>query len=105
MKKVAGCFLAVALLAGALFVGPLVFFNEDPPPDRDLRYPLLHLRFHSLSEVFVDASPNVTITDLFDLSVFDGFWPGITAEQAQKIVGPPQRIYQQYNGRDTVYVF
>jgi hypothetical protein len=105
MKRPLGCTLAACFLAGLVSFGPLACFNGDLPAERELSHPLRSLRFHSKDEVFVGAAPNVSLSRLVGLSAFDGLRPGITAEEAQAIVGPPQRVYQQYGGRDTVYAF
>lgn len=105
MKKSSVLTLLLAFSVGLLSISLGSCLNDDLPADRMLSHPLRSLEFHSEDEIFVSAAESVPLASLVNLSAFEGLRPGTTASEAQAMLGRPQRVFQQYRGHNTVYVF
>lgn len=54
---------------------------------------------------FVHAAEGTKISDFYDMNLFDGFHPGMTAGQAVDLHGEPAYRRMEYLGQDRVYGF
>jgi hypothetical protein len=66
--------------------------------------PLTKITRHGASEFFVEALPGVRLSQLVDVTVFDGLRPKLNFDEVAAILGSPQSSYLEHN-RDEVRVF
>ncbi len=60
-------------------------------------------QFKELREITFYPVPDTSWTDLVDLSVFAGFWPGMTGQDAIRAVGEPDEHYERDGEQYWVY--
>lgn len=69
-------------------------FAGDPPVGKVIQFG---------RRIVVSAAPQASWKDLANLEIFNGFWPGITIEEAKREFGKPAEVARNHYGPYSVY--